>query len=210
MKFIKSIILSVVVLFSLSACGMTQELDQAIDSTTAITTDLKAQKKDVAKLEELTRKVKDTLDKDLADQSDDTFYQNEEGFLYKNVQKRNEILTTLVDHKKLVKKQRKEIDTIVSKKAVDVDNKKLRLIASSLTIIENNYEALILYLTTGLEQEDDLYNALPLDDLATRMSVIERNNGSITMLSEETLSNIDYTLDLIETFQKNAKLTKTK
>ena len=189
---------------------MTQELDQAIDSTTAITTDLKAQKKDIAKLEELTRKVKDTLDKDLADQSDDTFYQNEEGFLYKNVQKRNEILTTLVDHKKLVKKQRKEIDTIVSKKAVDVDNKKLRLIASSLTIIENNYEALILYLTTGLEQEDDLYNALPLDDLATRMSVIERNNGSITMLSEETLSNIDYTLDLIETFQKNAKLTKTK
>ncbi|MGO2082647.1 hypothetical protein [Vagococcus sp.] len=215
MKSSKFWMFQVIGLFILAGCGITQELDQSVTATTEISSTLELQEKEMTQLSELTRQLEKDIEKDLKEQENPGFFEEELGRTYKNVEKRSLILDNLSSYQKELKNLGKTLDKIISKKAVDVDNKQLQVIYNSLSIIENNYEALILFLTTGLEQEEIFYQSLDptsvadvIDEGSNPASIIERNNGSILLLTEEASGNIDYTLNLIEQFQKNAQTKK--
>lgn len=192
----------------LTSCGMTQELDSAMKTTSELKKELTTQKQQIDTLIELTRHSKKAFDADLAEKPEAGLYATKEGKLYRNVQKRQQFIETLTGQQKKIKQTKKALTSIAHKEAVDVNNQQLLSIANSLDIITNNYEASILNLESVTTLEDTLYQQLPVDNLDTERSTIERMNGSIILTGEETLGNIDYSLNLINTFQKEASVTK--
>lgn len=195
-------------LFFLTSCGMTQELDESLDLSKELSSVIGQQESLMKDLLKTVEKIQPSFEKDMDAKPDTGLFQDEEGDLYKNFTKRKELLDELTAGQKEVKKFQKEFKRISNKKAVDVDNDKLQLISSSLNIIHNNYDSLILYMNTGFEQEEELYNNLPVDNLEGQGSVIYRTYGSVTMVAEESVSNMEYTASLIKQYEKQAATTK--
>ncbi|MDT2813830.1 hypothetical protein P7H60_13810 [Vagococcus carniphilus] len=195
-------------LFVLTSCGMTQELDESLDLSKELSSVIGQQEALMKDLLKTVEKIQPSFEKDMDVKPDTGLFQDEEGDLYKNFTKRKELLDELTAGQKEVKKFQKEFKRISNKKAVDVDNDKLQLISSSLNIIHNNYDSLILYMNTGFEQEEELYNNLPVDNLEGQGSVIYRTYGSVTMVAEESVSNMEYTASLIKQYEKQAATTK--
>lgn len=195
-------------LLFLTSCGMTQELDESLDLSKELSSVIGQQEALMKDLLKTVEKIQPSFEKDMDAKPDTGLFQDEEGDLYKNFTKRKELLDELTAGQKEVKKFQKEFKRISNKKAVDVDNDKLQLISSSLNIIHNNYDSLILYMNTGFEQEEELYNNLPVDNLEGQGSVIYRTYGSVTMVAEESVSNMEYTASLIKQYEKQAATTK--
>lgn len=195
-------------LLFLTSCGMTQELDESLDLSKELSSVIGQQEALMKDLLKTVEKIQPSFEKDMDAKPDTGLFQDEEGDLYKNFTKRKELLDELTAGQKEVKKFQKEFKRISNKKAVDVDNDKLQLISSSLNIIHNNYDSLILYMNTGFEQEEELYNNLPVDNLEGQGSVIYRTYGSVTMVAEESVSNMEYTASLIKQYEKQAASTK--
>lgn len=195
-------------LLILTSCGMTQELDESLDLSKELSSVIGQQEALMKDLLKTVEKIQPSFEKDMDAKPDTGLFQDEEGDLYKNFTKRKELLDELTAGQKEVKKFQKEFKRISNKKAVDVDNDKLQLISSSLNIIHNNYDSLILYMNTGFEQEEELYNNLPVDNLEGQGSVIYRTYGSVTMVAEESVSNMEYTASLIKQYEKQAASTK--
>ncbi|MGY3766415.1 LptM family lipoprotein [Vagococcus vulneris] len=208
MKRITSFILSAFFILVLAGCGITQELDASLSATNDLKKELATEKKQINRLIDLTRQSKNAFDDDLKEHPESGLYQTNEGKLYTNVQKRLELIDQLTESQKNLKKAQKNLTNIAKKEAVDVDNQKLTLIANSINIIINNYEAFLLNLDSVTTIEDKLYSSLPVNNLQTERSMIDRTNGSILLNSDETLGNIDYSLELINNFQKEASVTK--
>lgn len=187
---------------------MTQELDESLDLSKELSSVIGQQEALMKDLLKTVEKIQPSFEKDMDAKPDTGLFQDEEGDLYKNFTKRKELLDELTAGQKEVKKFQKEFKRISNKKAVDVDNDKLQLISSSLNIIHNNYDSLILYMNTGFEQEEELYNNLPVDNLEGQGSVIYRTYGSVTMVAEESVSNMEYTASLIKQYEKQAASTK--
>ena len=208
MKQLKMTILLIATLLLTTGCGITQELDESLTVAKELETTIKEQRTEMKELVSLVEKIIPSFEKDLEIAPEVGLFQQEEGALYKNFTARENALEELhIGQKNLVKLQ-KEIQRISDKNAVDVDHDKLNLISSSLQIILNNYDSLTMYLETGFEQERELYNNLPVDNLNDQGSVINRSYGSVTMVGEESISNMNYTLNLVKTYQKEASNQK--
>lgn len=195
-------------LFLLTACGITQELDESLAATKELQTTITEQKKILENLLTAVEKIQPSFEKDIDVQPETGLFNDEEGALYKNFNLRKDILSELETGQKSLSKIQSEVQRISDKKALDVDNDKLHLISSSLQIISNNYDSLILYLNTGFEQEEELYTNLPVDNLDDQGSVIYRTYGSVTMVSEEALSNMTYTVSLVKDYETQAAIHK--
>lgn len=189
-------------LFIFASCGITQELDESLASTKDLTSLIGQQEALINDLLKTVEKIQPSFEKDIDIQPKTGLFQKEEGDLYKNFTKRQELLKELTKGQKQIKQYQKEFKRISDKKAVDVDNDKLKLISSSLNIIHNNYDSLVLYMNTGFEQEETLYNNLPVDNLGEQASIINRTYGSVTMVAEEAVSNMEYTKSLIKQYEK--------
>ena len=204
MKQLKMTILLISTLLFVSACGITQELDESLTVAKNLETTIKEQKDTMKELLNLVERIIPSFEKDLETEPEVGLFVNDEGALYKNFSSREELLTELQSGQKDLVKLQKEVQRISDKNAVDVDHNKLNLISSSLQIILNNYDSLTMYLETGFEQEKELYLNLPVDNLDYQGSVINRTYGSVTMVGEEAISNMNYTLNLVKTYQKEA------
>lgn len=204
MKQLKMTILLISTLLFVSACGITQELDESLTVAKNLETTIKEQKDTMKELLNLVERIIPSFEKDLETEPEVGLFVNDEGALYKNFSSREELLTELQSGQKDLVKLQKEVQRISDKNAVDVDHNKLNLISSSLQIILNNYDSLTMYLETGFEQEKELYLNLPVDNLDDQASVINRTYGSVTMVGEEAISNMNYTLNLVKTYQKEA------
>ncbi|MEG0284955.1 MULTISPECIES: hypothetical protein [Vagococcus] len=204
MKQLKMTILLISTLLFVSACGITQELDESLTVAKNLETTIKEQKDTMKELLNLVERIIPSFEKDLETEPEVGLFVNDEGALYKNFSSREELLTELQSGQKDLVKLQKEVQRISDKNAVDVDHNKLNLISSSLQIILNNYDSLTMYLETGFEQEKELYLNLPVDNLDDQGSVINRTYGSVTMVGEEAISNMNYTLNLVKTYQKEA------
>ncbi|MGX7024199.1 hypothetical protein [Vagococcus hydrophili] len=195
-------------LFFIASCGITQELDESLAVSKELNVVIGQQEAILKDLLKTVEKIEPSFEKDIDAKPKTGLFKEQEGDLYKNFNKRKDLLDELVAGQKELKKYQKEIKRISSKEAIDVDNDKLKLISSSLKIIENNYDSLILYMETGFEQEELLYENLPVDNLSEQGSIINRTYGSVTMVAEESISNMEYTLNLSKNFQKQASTTK--
>lgn len=195
-------------LLFITACGITQELDESLEVSKELNIIIGQQESIIKDLLKTVEKIEPSFNKDIDAKPKTGLFQDQEGDLYKNFNKRKELLDELLAGQKEVKKYQKEIKRISSKEAIDVDNDKLNLINSSLKIIENNYDSLILYMETGFEQEELLYENLPVDNLSEQGSIINRTYGSVTMVAEESISNMQYTSNLINKFIKQSSLDK--
>ncbi|MGO3731676.1 MAG: hypothetical protein ACTJHC_00720 [Vagococcus sp.] len=188
----------------LQSCGITQELDQSIEVNDALTSTIKEQELLLKDLIKTVEKIEPAFEKDLEIKPGTGRFIDQEGDLYINMEHRKKLLASLEKGKKQLTRHKKELNRIVSKEAVDVDNKKLQLISSSLSIIESNYDSCQSYLETGFEQEETLYTQLPVDDLPSQASILERTFGSVQMVAEETISNMEYTKNLVQEYQEYA------
>ncbi|APB31776.1 LptM family lipoprotein [Vagococcus teuberi] len=204
MSRIKSFLLLSVFVFTLSACGITQELDQSVTVTENINHQLKEEKQTISSLNTLIEHFSTTYDKEIHEKNLTDILGNDMSSLNKSYDEREEILSTLKKDNKLIKSYNKELKAIISKKAVDVDNTKLVAIQSSVDIIINNIESLQLYLESSLSQEKELYNDVTVDTADALFSAIDRANGATLLVTNETLQNISYTTDLINDYQKSA------
>ncbi len=208
MKQFWSFVCLISILFLFSACGMTQELDEALDVSKELRSTLTEQEKLTEELLNKIERIQSAFESDLESQPETGLFNEEEGKLYKNFTERETLLSSLKDGQKTLNSLQSEIQRIAKKQAVDVDNTKLELISSSLQIILNNYDSLILYMETGFEQETALYTNLPVDNLEDQGSVIYRTYGSVSMVGEEMISNMEYTVSLIKEFQTTASIKK--
>lgn len=194
--------LSTLLIFT--SCGITQELDESLASAKDLTSVIGQQEALINDLLKTVEKIQPSFEKDMDIAPETGLFQKEEGDLFKNFNKRQELLKELSKGQKQIKQYQKEFKRISDKEAVDVDNDKLKLISSSLNIIHNNYDSLVLYMNTGFEQEEALYSNLPVDNLSGQASVINRTYGSVTMVAEEAVSNMEYTKSLIKQYEKEA------
>lgn len=208
MKQLKTTVLLIATLLFVTSCGITQELDESLTASKELETTIKEQKTSMKELLTLVEKIIPSFEKDLEIEPETGLFIAKEGALYKNFTAREDMLTTLKDGHKELDKLQKEIQRISDKNAVDVDHNNLNLISSSLKIISNNYDSLIMYLETGFTQEKELYLNLPVDNLDNQFSMITRTYGSVTMVGEEAISNMNYTLKLITDYQKQAASPK--
>ena len=201
-----TLLFSFILILTLQGCGITQELDQAITTTTELNTTLEDYKENIKLFKKRVDEIPDAFERDLKKGEPEGLFKESEGDLYRNFTKRQELLETMTAEQKEMAKLKKELQRIISKEAVDVDNEQLELITSSLDIIKNNFDANQTYIETGTSQEEDLYNQLPVDNLSAQTSLIERTYGSVMMASEESITNINYTLSLIKHFQDTAQV----
>jgi len=200
---IKPIFLTLIALFTFSACGITQELDQSVKVTKSIHEQLKDEKETIFSLNKLIENFTSTYEKEIHEKKMTDVLNNESSTLNKSYEERQELLSTLKKDNKTLKSYNKELKSIISKKAVDVDNTSLVTIQGSLDIIINNIESLQLYIETELGQEKELYDDVTVDTADASFSAIDRANGATLLVSNETLQNITYTMNLINDYQKS-------
>ena len=208
MKRLKTIMLLVTTLVFVTACGMTQELDESLTVTKNLDTALTEEKQVMKDLLTSVDAIIPSFDKDMENGPKTGLFVEEEGALYKNYQTRQDLLKEIQAGQKNLNKYKREVERISGKNAVDVNHEQLDLISSSLQIIINNYDSLIMYMKTGFEQEEALYTSLPVDNLEDQGSVINRTYGSVTMVAEEAKTNMSYTLSLVKNYQKDASVPK--
>ena len=209
MKRLWTVLLLISTLILMTSCGITQELDESLTASKELQTTINEQKNIMKDLLTNVERILPSFEKDMEENPETGLFNEEEGALYKNYNNRQDIFSELQAGEKDLNKLQKEISRISNKGAVDVDNDKLNLISSSLQIIINNYDSLTLYMETGFEQEEALYTNLPVDNWEEQGSVIYRTYGSVTMVAEEAISNMSYTLSLIKDYQSTAA-TQTK
>lgn len=202
MTRIKPFITVCILVFTLSACGITQELDQSVTVTNNINQQLKEEKQTISSLNKLIETFSSTYDKEVHEEHLTDILDNSTSKLNKSYNEREELLSTLKKDNKTIKSYNKELKGIIAKKAVDVDNTKLIAIQGSLDIIINNIESLQLYLESSLSQEKELYNDITVETADALFSAIDRANGATLLVTNETLQNIAYTTNLINNYQK--------
>lgn len=202
MTRIKPFITVCILVFTLSACGITQELDQSVTVTNNINQQLKEEKQTISSLNKLIETFSSTYDKEVHEEHLTDILDNSTSKLNKSYNEREEMLSTLKKDNKTIKSYNKELKGIIAKKAVDVDNTKLIAIQGSLDIIINNIESLQLYLESSLSQEKELYNDITVETADALFSAIDRANGATLLVTNETLQNIAYTTNLINNYQK--------
>lgn len=205
MKQLQTTVLLITTLFFMTGCGITQELDESLTASKELQTTLTEQKKIMKDLLASVEKILPAFERDMAEKPETGLFNDEEGALYKNFTQRQDLLSELQAGEKSLQKLQKEIQRISDKKAVDVDHDKLNLISSSLQIIINNYDSLVLYMETGFEQEEALYTNMPVDNWEEQGSVIYRTYGTVSMVAEESISNMAYTTSLIKAYQQSAE-----
>lgn len=206
-KFKLTILLITTVLF-VASCGITQELDESLTASKELETVLKEQQKLMKELITNVERIIPSFEKDMEKQPETGLFTEETGSLYKNFSARQTNYSDIETGQKELKKIQKEFQRITGKNAVDVDQNQLNLISSSLQIVINNYDSLILYMDTGFEQEETLYTNLPVENLSDQGYVINRTYGSVTMVAEEAKSNMSYTSNLVKDYQENAATQK--
>lgn len=199
------LILGCVILVS---CGITEELEQSKKAVTELKTVLKEQEKDLDSFDLLVGNIIPTFKEDLETKAETGLFQTESGLLYENFTARQDLATEIAKRQKKIKSIKKELTRIIDKKAVDVDHQQLKLIVQSLTIILNNSDSFDLYATTGFEQEKELYDTLPVPNLEKQYNLIQRTYGSISLVTEETFGNIEYSISLIEQYLENTQQPK--
>lgn len=202
MTRIKPFITVCILVFTLSACGITQELDQSVTVTNNINQQLKEEKQTISSLNKLIETFSSTYDKEVHEEHLTDILDNSTSKLNKSYNEREEMLSTLKKDNKTIKSYNKELKGIIAKKAVDVDNTKLIAIQGSLDIIINNIESLQLYLESSLSQEKELYDDITVETADALFSAIDRANGATLLVTNETLQNIAYTTNLINNYQK--------
>ncbi|UUV97935.1 hypothetical protein [Vagococcus luciliae] len=210
MTRIKPFLVTFLFLFTLSACGITQELDQSVTVTKNINQQLKEEKATISSLNTLIENFSTTYDKDIHEKKITNILGNETSSLNKSYEEREKLLSTLKKDNKLIKSYNKELKSIISKKAVDVDNTKLVSIQGSLEIIINNIESLQLYIETSLSQEKELYDDVANETADALFSAIDRANGATLIVTNETLQNISYTTKLINDYQRSVPVNHNK
>lgn len=202
MTRIKPFITVCILVFTLSACGITQELDQSVTVTNNINQQLKEEKQTISSLNKLIETFSSTYDKEVHEEHLTDILDNSTSKLNKSYNEREEMLSTLKKDNKTIKSYNKELKGIIAKKAVDVDNTKLIAVQGSLDIIINNIESLQLYLESSLSQEKELYDDITVETADALFSAIDRANGATLLVTNETLQNIAYTTNLINNYQK--------
>ncbi|MGX7058607.1 hypothetical protein [Vagococcus humatus] len=201
-------------LFLLISCGITEELEMAKLTNTELTEQLTAQKKHYQTLEKLLQDLPEAIQQDqltLKEEKDETdsLYDNKEGEVYANYEKRQALLADMAQIQKEMSKQQKQLQKLVKKQGVDVDNKQLALIAQSLDIIFSDLNSINTYAESSFKQEADYFSQPLSEQTEEEATLIQRTYGSIHLLNEEAQPNIDYTLSLIKHFEKEARKTPT-
>lgn len=204
-KQIQLVICFTLSLMTLVACGMTQELEQSLDTTKELSKQLTNQYDTMQSTISLSEKMIKAYETDIEQFAGDNILKEEDSELFKNYSKRVDILEEINKDKKKLGSYKKELERIVNNQAVDVDNEALTTIRDSLDIIINNIEAIKPFMESSLSQEKELYQDLNEEAIVEKIPLLERTNGSIILLAEETCSNILYTKDLINNFQKSAQ-----
>ncbi len=204
-KQIQLVICFTLSLMTLVACGMTQELEQSLDTTKELSKQLTNQYDTMQSTISLSEKMIKAYETDIEQFAGDNILKEEGSELFKNYSKRVDILEEINKDKKKLGSYKKELERIVNNQAVDVDNEALTTIRDSLDIIINNIEAIKPFMESSLSQEKELYQDLNEEAIVEKIPLLERTNGSIILLAEETCSNILYTKDLINNFQKSAQ-----
>lgn len=194
-------------IIAMVGCGITEEKDQTIELLNTLSTQLSNQETNYQDTSDLINEIPDAFEDDLLKRPDTGLFYKETGDLYANFVKRQELYDSMQDEQKQIVSSRKQLKSILSKNAVDVPNKQLKLLMQSLQLIEDNNKAFIVFIETGFDEEEELYNNLPSDDLSDQQYIINRNYGSATILSEEAMANITYAksqiASILESTQSN-------
>lgn len=192
------LLIGIAFVFVLTGCGITEEKDQTIELLNSLSTQLENQETNYQDISELINNISDDFNDDLLKRPETGLFYKETGDLYENFTQRQEIYKKMQNEQKNIETSIKHLNSILSKNAVDVPNTQLKLLAQNLHLIEDNYKAFIVFIDTGFDDEEELYNNLPADDLSDRQYIINRNYGSATILSEEAIANITYAKSQIE------------
>lgn len=210
MKKIVSLSIILITSLTLAACGITEELEQAKEAVNNLKTTLTTQGQQYEELIANISEMPEAFAADLEVEPETGLFPEETGDVYRVISTRQELLATMTETNKEVTKLKKELQRIIKKDGADVDNKQLSLINQSLDIVISNFTSLEVYHATSEQQETDFFGDLPSDGLNGQFSIISRTYGSIEIVSEEALANLEYSLALIDTFEKQAPESKAK
>lgn len=202
--------LSIFAVMLLSACGITEELEQAKETIKQLKTTLTTQEDHYINLIDNIGEIPAAFEADLIAVPETGRYADGEGDIYDNLTERGELISQLADSDQAVIDSQKELKHLIKRNGADVDNRQLALVSQSLDIILGNYSSLEVYTTLNKLQVDEFYGNLPTDDLDSKLSILERTYGSIEQVSEEAIANIEYSLSLVETFLSEAPKNKER
>lgn len=199
-------------LLFLTACGITEELEQAKNSVADLKTALTEQNDHYQQLSGYLEEIPEAFQADHDNDPDMTLFTNDDGEVFANLETRQTLHQTMRKTQKSIKNIQKDLERIVKKNGVDVNNSQLSLISRSLEIVTSNFDSLNVYFNTSVAQEKQFYDDLPMeeDNLTEELSIIQRTYGAMDIVSEEAQANIDYTISLIKTFEKTAAQSKEK
>lgn len=199
-------------LLLLTACGITEELEQAKNNVADLKSALTEQSDNYQQLSAYIEEIPEAFQLDREEDPDMDLFADETGEVFDNLQVRQELHSTMINTQKKIKNIKKELDRIVKKNGADVNNSQLTIISRSLEIVTSNFDSLSVYVETSVSQEQQFYDDLPMkeENMDDELSIIQRTYGAMDIVSEEAQANIDYTLSLIKTFEKDAAQSKER
>ncbi|WP_314060176.1 hypothetical protein [uncultured Vagococcus sp.] len=199
-------------LLLLTACGITEELEQAKNNVADLKSALTEQSDNYQQLSAYIEEIPEAFQLDREEDPDMGLFADETGEVFDNLQVRQELHSTMINTQKKIKNIKKELDRIVKKNGADVNNSQLTIISRSLEIVTSNFDSLSVYVETSVSQEQQFYDDLPMkeENMDDELSIIQRTYGAMDIVSEEAQANIDYTLSLIKTFEKDAAQSKER
>lgn len=206
MKKIMILFGMVVSLMSLTACGITEELDQVKTNLNDVQTSLTEQKALYKQLKIAISTLTDDFESDLKKSKGASLDPEGDSKTFKNVEERKQLLATLTDENKNLMSLKDNLVSLNKKNSLDVDHAKLKLIINSLDILNSNFDSLKAYADVNFSQEDDFYSHLP-KNIEDQLSLIERSYGAIDLIADEAKANIAYTSKLIKDFLATAPKT---
>lgn len=190
-------------LFFLTACGITEELDQAKTDLTTVQESILNQKKSYQQVNKIIATITADFNSDLKETKDSNLNATGTSKIFKNIDERKTLVAELDGENDRIQKLKKQLVSINQKNGVDVDHDQLKLIVNSLAILNSNFESFKSYSEASFELEDDFYSNLP-ENIEDQQSLLTRSYGAIDLIAEEAQANIDYTNKLIKDFLKNA------
>ncbi len=199
-------------LLFMTACGITEELEQAKTNVADLKSALTEQSDNYQQLSAYIEEIPEAFQTDRETAPAMELFIDETGEVFDNLQLRQELHSVMTKNQKNIKTIKKELDRIVKKNGADVNNGQLTLISRSLEIVTSNFDSLNVYVETSIAQEKQFYDDLPIeeDNLDEELSIIQRTYGAMDIVSEEAQANIDYSLSLIKTFEKEAAQSKER
>lgn len=199
-------------LLVITACGITEELEQAKTNVADLKSALTEQSDNYQQLSAYIEEIPKAFQLDREEDPDMGLFAEGEGEIVANLQLRQELHSNMLNTQKNIKTIKKELERIVKKNGADVNNSQLSLISRSLEIVTSNFDSLSVYVETSTIQEKQFYDDLPMeeDNMNEELSIIQRTYGAMDIVSEEAQANIDYTLSLIKTFEKDAAQSKER